>query len=150
MKALNWMKDELFTLEDTFQLTDKLIEAYANLKDLNKDASCELDLLNKWTCDLSLRDLCDRVAASAAKYPENFIFMFSWLVTFKLGSEPDYHLEDLRKIGVYIAANLPAGDNGNEVSDFFDGAVSKFGQDRTKEAFEIMLMNSQVHYRRFI
>lgn len=75
--------------------------------------------------------------------------MFAWLSTFKINSECAFNLEDLRKIGTFIAANLPTADHGNEVSDFFDVAVKKFGQDKTKASFEIMLMNSQVHYRRF-
>jgi hypothetical protein len=61
LKALMWLKDEFIGLEETFKLTNDIMDVFAQAILSGKDSSIEQYLLNFWVKDLSLRDLIDRV-----------------------------------------------------------------------------------------
>lgn len=48
MKALLWMKEEIFGVDDCFQFTPTIMMCYANAEHENRDSSVELFLLNNW------------------------------------------------------------------------------------------------------
>lgn len=56
-----WMKEETMGLEDTFKLTNKVMQVYIQQILQENDASVEVYLLNFWVKDLSMRDLADRI-----------------------------------------------------------------------------------------
>ena len=56
------MKEETLGVEDCFKLTQRVMKVYAMSEVGENDSTVELYLLNFWTKDLSIRDLCDRMA----------------------------------------------------------------------------------------
>jgi hypothetical protein len=57
-----WMKEETLGVEDCFKLTQRVMKVFAMSEIGEHDSTVELYLLNFWTKDLSIRDLCDRMA----------------------------------------------------------------------------------------
>jgi hypothetical protein len=77
-----WLKDEFIGLEETFKLTNDIMDVFAQAILTGKDSSIEQYLLNFWVKDLSLRDLVDRVHVTCRleqNSVEYFNILFSWL-----------------------------------------------------------------------
>lgn len=70
LKALMWMKEETLGVEDCFLLTQKVMSAFARSEINRSDTTVEVYLLNFWSKDLSIRDLCDRIAVCVSS-PDN-------------------------------------------------------------------------------
>lgn len=64
MKALLWLRESFIGLEEAFKVTGKVMACYATVVAADRDASIEQYVLNQWTRDLSLRDICDRINAT--------------------------------------------------------------------------------------
>jgi len=141
LKALMWMKEELFGIEEAFRLSDKIMKAYAEFHSRGKETSVELYLLNHWAKDLSLRDLVDRIASLGE---DHFSCLFAWLMSTR--GESPLPIEDFRKAAILMASDL----EDEEVTRFFEGAVERQGRTKVKEFMEMQLMNSQRVYHRFI
>lgn len=56
-----WMREEAIGLQECFELTHKVMGVYSTSDLTGHDSTVELYLLNFWTKELSLRDLCDRI-----------------------------------------------------------------------------------------
>lgn len=88
LKALMWLKDEFIGLEETFKLTNDIMDVFANAILKGKDSSIEQYLLNFWVKDLSLRDLIDRIQVTCRFEPHNsaqfFNILFTWLYNQKI------------------------------------------------------------------
>lgn len=48
MKALLWMKEEIFGVEDCYKFTPTIMLCYAKAESEARDSSVELFLLNNW------------------------------------------------------------------------------------------------------
>ena len=57
-----WMKEETMGVEDSFRLTHKVMMVFARQEMNEEDSQVERYLLNFWSKELSVRDLCDRIA----------------------------------------------------------------------------------------
>lgn len=66
-----WLKDEFIGLEETFKLTNDIMDVFAQAILDGKDSSIEQYLLNFWIKDLSLRDLIDRIQVTCRFEPKN-------------------------------------------------------------------------------
>lgn len=79
-----WLKDEFIGLEETFKLTNDIMDVFAQAIVDGKDSSIEQYLLNFWIKDLSLRDLVDRISVTCRFEPKNsakyFNILFTWLI----------------------------------------------------------------------
>lgn len=64
-----WLKDEFIGLEETFKLTNDIMDVFAQAIISGKDSSIEQYLLNFWIKDLSLRDLVDRIQVTCRFEP---------------------------------------------------------------------------------
>lgn len=62
LKALLWMREEIFGLEDSFRIACKPMRVFALAQTDRRDNSVELYLLNQWVREFTLRDLIDRIA----------------------------------------------------------------------------------------
>jgi hypothetical protein len=84
LKALMWMKQQIFGIEETFRTTDQVMLKYGLAKLSERESSVELYLLNFWTTDLSMRDLCDRIntASNTQEVTQKlFTHLFDWLMS---------------------------------------------------------------------
>ena len=66
-----WMKEETLGVEDCFLLTQKVMSAFAKSEMARSDTTVEVYLLNFWTKDLSIRDLCDRIAVCVSSVDQS-------------------------------------------------------------------------------
>lgn len=57
-------------LEDTFKLTNKVMQVYIQQILQENDASVEVYLLNFWVKDLSMRDLADRIQVTVNDFKD--------------------------------------------------------------------------------
>lgn len=57
-----WMKEETMGVEDSFRLTHQVMSVFARQEMNEDDSQVERYLLNFWTKELSVRDLCDRIS----------------------------------------------------------------------------------------
>lgn len=133
LKALMWLKEEFIGLQETFQLTHKIMNAYAVARYNNRDFSIEEYLLNFWTKDLSLRDSVDRVyytcRMTMIEKESVFCHLFQWMVDKKIfateslkqgdassrSENVNWNLEDFRKLASLIASTMVKG--GTQMED---------------------------------
>ena len=111
LKALMWLRESFVGLEDAFKLTSKVMQCYAKVVSACKDASIEQYVLNQWTRDLSLRDICDRINATIVNecMPADLTFppLLNWLSeVIQRNAETQIFLDDFRKIATFIAQGL--------------------------------------------
>ncbi len=79
LKAIMWMRENLFGREESFRLTEKLMELFAKAALSQAECSVELYLLNHWVKDFTIRDLCDRIAITVSNSNSDFFVpLFSW------------------------------------------------------------------------
>ena len=74
-----WLKEEFIGLEETFKLTNPILDCFCRAVIEGRDASIEQYLLNFWTKSLSLRDSLDRIQISSRQSQENSEEVFSSL-----------------------------------------------------------------------
>lgn len=55
------MREEAIGLQECFELSHKVMSIFSASDLAGHDSTVELYLLNFWTKELSLRDLCDRI-----------------------------------------------------------------------------------------
>jgi len=80
LKAILWMREEVYGLEESFKLALHITNAFAKAEVNNKDTSVELYLLNHWVRDFSLRDIIDRVSLSSTSNEHYFPSLLTWLL----------------------------------------------------------------------
>ena len=111
LKALMWLKDEFIGLEETFKLTNDIMDVFAQAILNGKDSSIEQYLLNFWVKDLSLRDLIDRIHVTCRLEQNSAVFfniLFTWLFNYKICPQNEeeaanWVLEDFRKVAALLA-----------------------------------------------
>ncbi len=143
LKALMWLKEEFIGMEETFKLTNPIMDAFASAVLDGRDSSIEQYLLVNWTKNLSLRDLVDRVAIScrfSSSKGETFNCLLNWILKNRLEGEKAWALEDFRKVILYVAHNILASDSRDTSSQFLDLAVEKFSAKRVRDFIEIQLI----------
>ena len=58
------MREEVIGLQECFELTQSVMSVYTVAEMEGHDSTVELYLLNFWTKELSVRDICDRISYS--------------------------------------------------------------------------------------
>lgn len=146
LKALLWMREEIFGIEDSFKFTVAIMLSLARALIAEKDHSVEVYLLNYWIRDFSLRDLIDRIASSSTSDDKVFLHLFKWFMTNKLIPDEKWAIEDFRKLALLLSKNLIS----DSVTEFFNKAVEIFGRGKVRDFMEIQLMHNQTEYNIFI
>lgn len=124
LKVLMWMREEAIGLQECFELTQRVMNVYTSAELEGHDSTVELYLLNFWTKELSVRDICDRIsfcvlslatptrsnysnftvkqsAEMDNKQIDLFDCLLAWFVKERLFPEKkqaDWEISDLRKI----------------------------------------------------
>lgn len=129
------MKEETMGVEDTFRLTDRVLAAYAHRCSEEMDASVELYLLNFWVKELSVRDICDRVAVASSEI-DDFCILLGWFDEHHLKGKQGWKLSDLRKITQLLAESI-LDSRGEAARKFMVQCVELEGEDKVMQTMEI-------------
>ena len=154
-----WLKDEFIGLEETFKVTNHVMDVYAQALMEGRDASIEQYLLTFWVKDLSIRDLMDRISITsrftrADEKEAVFASLFSWLYNAKIEPEsnPDqaWNMDDFRKIAPLMAQSVISTSGSQTVESFIQVAVKKFGRRRVRDFMEIQLIQENDLLMKFL
>lgn len=168
------MREEVIGLQECFELSHRVLHAYASKELEGLDSTVEVYLLNFWTKELSYRDLCDRInhcvtgqIGGKSAYSnfgkveldvnqlDLFNCLLQWFAKTRMfpekAPEESWEVSDLRKL-IFLLCTACL-DNRSHLSqvprDIYLKIASKCSPGKFREFIEVQMIQKPEVFQRF-